>query len=339
MALRLGIEIPYPEMHERGGLIALAREAEAEGYDCIWCSEVYTYDAFTTLTQIACATERIKVGTNIAQIFARTPALLASTAASLDQLSGGRFVLGVGASGPQVIEGWHGVPYDRPVQRTREIIEICRKIWSGGRVLHAGDVFTLDKGLKLLNQGHRADIPVYVAALGPRNVEMTAEVANGWLPFPFSTERAPDVFAGPLAAGRARRDPALEPLRVAPFAPVFIGDAAVGLEAARFVVGWYIGGMGSREQNFYNRLAQKYGFREEALKVQEMFLGGDKAGAIAATPDALVDQCSIVGDPARARDRLQAFASAGATELLVSFVAGEPGQRSEMLRALARANA
>ncbi|MGZ4127919.1 MAG: LLM class F420-dependent oxidoreductase [Actinomycetota bacterium] len=337
MGVPIGIEIPYTDLQDRASLIALAREAEDLGYDCIWCSEVYTYDAFTTLTQIACETTTIKVGTNIAQIYARTPALLATTAASLDQLSGGRLILGVGASGPQVIEGWHGVPYDRPVQRTREIIEIARAVWSGQKVFHEGSVFTLTKGLKLLNSGHRPNIPIYVASLGPRNVEMTAEVADGWLPFPFSSERAREVFDEPIKAGLAKRAPERGPFRIAPFAPVFVGDTEQGLNGARMVVGFYIGGMGSKEKNFYNQLVQRYGFVEEARTVQEMFLGGDKAGAIAATPDDLVDQVSIVGDEARVRDRLQAFAEAGATELVVSFL-GDPATRSEMMKGLARAN-
>ena len=336
--MKIGIEIPYTDLQDRAGIVALAREAEDLGYDCIWCSEVYTYDAFTTLTQIACATTTIKVGTNIAQIYARTPTLLATTAASLDQLSGGRFILGVGASGPQVIEGWHGVAYDRPIQRTREIVEICRKVWSGERVVHEGKVFTLNKGLKLLNGGHRADIPVYVASLGPRNVEMTAEVADGWLPYPFSTEHAPAVFAEPLKAGLAKRAGERGPFHVAPFAPVFVGDERTGLDAAKFIIGFYIGGMGSREKNFYNQLVQRYGFVQEARRVQDLFLGGDKAAAIAATPDKLADQVSIVGDEARCRDRLKAFQEAGATEMVVSFL-GDPAQRSEMMRALARANA
>ncbi|HJT37787.1 MAG TPA: LLM class F420-dependent oxidoreductase [Actinomycetota bacterium] len=338
MGLPIGIEIPYTDLQDRPGLIALAREAEDLEYDCIWCSEVYTYDAFTTLTQIACETSTIKVGTNIAQIYARTPSLLATTAASLDQLSGGRFILGIGASGPQVVEGWHGVPYDRPVQRTREIIEIARTVWSGARVTHDGPIYRLSKGLKLLNNGHRTDIPIYVAALGPKNVEMTAEIADGWLPFPFSSEHARAVFDEPIKAGLSKRSSDRGPFHVAPFAPVFVGDTSQGLNAARMIVGFYIGGMGSKQKNFYNQLVQRYGFVEEATKVQEMFLGGDKAGAIAATPDDLVDQVSIVGDVERTRDRLQAFAEAGATELVVSFL-GDAPQRSEMMRALARANA
>jgi F420-dependent oxidoreductase-like protein len=338
VTLKLGIEIPYTEMHDRDGIVALARAAEDLGYDCIWCSEVYTFDAFTTLTQIACATDRIKVGTNIAQIYARTPALLATTAASIDQLSGGRFTLGIGASGPQVIEGWHGVPYDRPVQRTREIIEIVRTVLSGGRLVHDGEVFKLNKGLKLINPVLRADMPIYVASLGPKNVEMTAELADGWLPFPFSTERGPDVFGPSLEAGAAKRAPSLKPLAIAAMAPLFIGDLQTGLDAARFGIGWYIGGMGSKEKNFYNKLVQRYGFEKEALHVQDLFLSGDKMGAIAATPDELVDQTSIVGDESRARDRLKAFEAAGATEIVVTPL-GDAADRVKMLESLARANA
>lgn len=339
MKLPIGIEIPYTEMHDRDGIIQMAREAEDLGYDAIWCSEVYTFDAFTTLTQVACATKTIKIGTNIAQIYGRTPTMLATTAASLDQLSGGRLILGIGASGPQVIEGWHGVPYDRPVQRTRETIEIVRKVLSGERVVHEGKVFTFTKGLRLLNEVKRKDLPIFVASLGPKNVEMTAEMADGWLPFPFSTEHAPAVFADSLAAGAAKRDASIAPLRIAPFAPAFLGDAATGLEAARWLIGFYIGGMGSKEQNFYNKLVQRYGFVEEAIKVQDLFLGGDKAAAIAATPDALVDQVSIIGDVERARDRIDAFKEAGASEMIVAFIAGNAEDRSQMMKDLAKANA
>lgn len=337
MSLKIGIEIPYTDLQNRDAIVALAREAEDLGYDCIWCSEVYTYDAFTTLTHIACSTSTIKVGTNIAQIYARTPALTATTAASLDQVSGGRLILGLGASGPQVIEGWHGVAYDRPIQRTREIIDISRMIWSGEKVKYHGQVFQLDKGLKLLNKGHRANIPVYVAALGPKNVEMTAEVADGWLPYPYSTEHAPRVFKESLDAGAAKRAPALGPLTIAPFAPVYVGDVNDGINGVRMIVGFYIGGMGSREKNFYNQLVQRYGFVEEAKRVQDLFLGGDKAAAIAATPNALCDQVSVVGDEARVKDRLQAFAGSGATELVVSFL-GDPATVRDQMRALARAN-
>lgn len=346
MILDIGIEINYAETADRDSSVRLAQEAEDLGYYAIWASEVYSYDAFTTLTYLAAKTSSIKLGTNIAQIFARTPALTASTSASLDQLSDHRFILGLGASGPQVIQGWHGVEYSKPVQRTREIIEICRKVWRGDRLEHQGDVFTLPagstkggKGLKLINTGHRADIPVYVAALGPINVEMTAEIADGWLPYPFSTRKGPEVFGPSLRAGAAKRDATLGELIVSPFAPAFIGDKKTGLDAARAILGFYIGGMGSREQNFYNQLAQRYGYVEEAKRVQDLFLSGDKVGAIAATPERFVEECSLLGDEAEVRDRLHAFRDAGASQLLIAPMTGDPEHRLEMLRTLAKANA
>lgn len=346
MILKIGIEIPYTETQDRDACVRLAREAEDLGYYAIWASEVYTYDCFTTLTYLAAKTSTIKLGTNIAQIYARTPALTATTAASLDQLSDHRFLLGLGASGPQVIEGWHGVPYEKPVQRTREIIDISRKVWAGERLEYEGDLYQLPggktkggRGLKLINHGHRKDIPVYVASLGPVNVAMTAEISNGWLPYPYSTRMAKEVFAESINQGLAKRDKALGDLIISPFTPCFVGDKATGMEAARGVLGFYIGGMGSKEQNFYNKLAQRYGYVEEAKKVQDLFLGGDKAAAIAATPDAFVEECSLLGSESEVKDRLHAFAESGATELLIAPLTGDPEHRLEMLRGLAKANA
>lgn len=338
MTLRLGIEINYTEVQNRDEVIALARAAEDLGYDCMWCSEVYTYDAFTTLTHIASHTSRINVGTNIAQIYARTPALLATTAASLDQLSGGRMILGLGASGPQVIAGWHGVPYDRPVGRTREIIEICRMIWRGDRLNYPGRIYDLTSHpkMKLLNTGHRADIPIFVASMGHKNVAMTAELADGWLPYPYSPEKAAEVFGPSLAEGNAKRAPDRPPLRVTPF--TMVGDEKTGRDAARMVLSLYLGGMGSREQNFYNQMAQRYGYVEEAQRIQDLYLGGDKAAAMAAVPDALIDEVCVLGDEAAMRDRLQAFEKAGATDLVVALLAADAPARHDLIRTLARAN-
>jgi F420-dependent oxidoreductase-like protein len=338
MALRLGLEIPYTEVHDRDAIVALARAAEDVGFDSVWASELYSFDAFTTLTQIALATTRIKVGTNIANIYARTPAMLASTAASLDQMSGGRLILGVGASGPQVIEGWHGLPYDRPLQRTRETIDIVRKVLRGERLTYEGELFRLTQGLKLINKPLRADVPIYVAAIGPRNIELTGEVADGWLPTFFSTNHADSVFRPHLEAGFARAGRSADGFEVAPFASAFAGDVQVGLDMARFLVGFYIGGMGSREKNFYNRLVQRYGYVEEARRIQDLFLSGDKQAAIAAVPDDLVDEVSVIGDEARIRDRLKAFEAAGATALVIAPMAPDPAGRRALLETLARAN-
>jgi len=338
MTLKLGVELPYTDTGDRDSLIGLAREAEALGFDAVWCSELYSFDAFTTLTQIACTTSRIKLGTNIANIYARTPAMLASTAASLDQLSGGRFILGIGVSGPQVIEGWHGMPYDHPLQRTRETIEIVRQILQGDRLVHEGKVFNVTKGLKLINKPLRPDLPIYVASLGPKNVELTAEAADGWLPTFFSPAHVKKVFGPSLDAGRANRSPALGPLEIAPFVPAFAGDLAAGRDVLRFGLGFYVGGMGSRKQNFYNSLVRRYGFVEEAERIQDLFLGGDKGAAVAAVPDALVDAVSLVGDEARMRDKLAEIEAAGAAALVVGPGSPDAEGRRRTLETIARAN-
>jgi len=338
VTLKLGLELPYPEMADRDAMIALARHAEALGYDAVWCSELYSFDAFTTLTQIACATETIRLGTNIANIYARTPAMLASTAASLDQLSGGRFILGLGVSGPQVIEGWHGVAYDHPIARTRETIEIVRQVLSGDRLVHDGEIFSVTKGLRLINKPLRPDLPIYVASLGPKNVALTAEVADGWLPTFFSPAQARKAFGPGLEAGLAKRSPALGSLEIAPFVPSFAGELGLGRDLLRFVVGFYVGGMGSREQNFYNTLVRRYGFVEEAQRIQDLFLGGDKGAAIAAVPDAMVDAVSLVGDEDRIRDGLVEFEAAGATGLVVGAMAPDAEGRFRTLETIARAN-
>ena len=338
VTLKLGLELPYTEMGDRDALIALAKRVETLGYDAVWCSELYSFDAFTTLTQIACETERIKLGTNIANIYARTPAMLASTAASLDQLSGGRFILGIGVSGPQVIEGWHGVPYDRPLQRTRETIEIARRIFQGDRLVHEGAVFSVTKGLKLINKPLRPDLPIYVASLGPRNVELTAEAADGWLPTFFSPSHADDVFGPALSAGRAKRSPGLAPLEVVPMVPAMAGDVQTARDVLRLGIGFYVGGMGSRKQNFYNALVRRYGFDDAAEHIQNLFLGGDKAAAIAAVPDELVDAVTLAGDEARIRDGLAALEAAGVTGIVVGPADPDAEGRTRTLETIANAN-
>jgi F420-dependent oxidoreductase-like protein len=338
VTLKLGLEIPYHEMHDRDAMVDLARGVETLGFDAIWVSELYSYDCFTTLTHLACNTSTIKLGTNIANVYARTPAMLASTAASLDQLSGGRLLLGLGVSGPQVIEGWHGVAYDKPVQRTRETIDIIRTVLRGDRLKYEGQIFNVQMGLKLINKGQRPDVPVLVASLGPRNIEMTAECADGWLPTWFSTTHADTVFWPHIDAGLQRAGRKRSAFEVVPLVPVFAGDVAQGIAAGKMIVGFYLGGMGSKKQNFYNQLAQRYGYVEEAERVQDLFLSGDKQAAIEAVPDELVDEVSAIGDEARIRERLKAFEAAGATGIVAAPMAGDNASRIQMLETLARAN-
>jgi F420-dependent oxidoreductase-like protein len=287
---------------------------------------------------MAARTSRIRLGSGIVQAGTRTPALVAMTAMSLASMSGGRFMLGLGVSGPQVIEGWHGLPYHKPLRRTRETIDIVRMVLAGEKLVYEGELFNLTQGLRLLNKPLRPDLPIYVASLGPKNVELTAELADGWLPTFFAPAHAERVFGPSLAAGRAKRSPALGPLEVAPFVPAFGGDLATGRDVARFVVGFYVGGMGSREQNFYNTLVRKYGFEQEAERIQDLFLSGEKGGAIGAVPDDMVDAVSLIGDVARLRDGLAAFADAGCTALVIGPMAPDRDGRRQTLEMLAEAN-
>jgi F420-dependent oxidoreductase-like protein len=340
MALDLGVQIPYAEMHDREATAELARVAEDAGFDSLWVSELYSFDVFTSLTHLALATSRIRVGTNVANVYARTPAMLASTAASLDQISAGRLILGIGVSGPQVVEGWHGVPYEHPLARTAETITVVRAVLRREK-LHLdgnGSGVPAARGLRLINPPLRADVPIYVAAIGPRNVELAAAVGDGWLPILFSTVWARDVFGPSLEAGFARSGRTARGFGVMPLVPAFLGDRRTGLDLVRLFAGFYIGGMGSREVNFYNRLAGRYGYEEEAARIQDLFLSGRKQEAFQAVPDALADEISLVGDEARIRDRLDEFAAAGATGIILAPLATDPDERTVLVEAVARAN-
>lgn len=343
MVLELGVQIPYAEMHDREGTAVLARTAEDAGFHSLWASELYSFDVFTTLTHLALATTRIRVGTNVANVYARTPAMLASTAASLDQISGGRLILGIGVSGPQVVEGWHGVPYEHPLARTRTTIQVVRAVLRREKLPVPGTAGPLQsaKGLRLINRPLRADIPIYVAAIGPRNVELAASEGDGWLPIFFSTTRAAEVFGPSLEAGfgKSGREPGGSGcFRVMPLVPAFLGDRREGLDLVRLFAGFYIGGMGSREVNFYNQLTRRYGYEQEASRIQDLFLSGHKQEAFQAVPDALADEISLVGDEARLRDRLAAFEAAGATGVIAAPLAPDPEDRWALIEALARAN-
>jgi F420-dependent oxidoreductase-like protein len=300
-------------------LIELAREAERLGYDSAWAAEAWGTDAVTVLSWLAATTSRLKIGSAIMQIPGRTPANTAMTAATLDLMSGGRFLLGLGTSGPQVAEGWHGQPWGKPLTRTREYIELVRAALRRETLELQGDEFEvpfagdgatgLGKPLKLMMRPLRADLPIYLAALGPRNVRLAFEIADGWLPIYFSPERAQVAF------GYERR----EGFDIAPSAQVVLGD---DLEAARDVVrpvlALYVGGMGARGANFYNRLVRRYGYEAEAERIQRLYLEGKQREAIGAVPDALVDEVALVGSRERIADRLAAWREAGVTTLLVA---------------------
>jgi F420-dependent oxidoreductase-like protein len=307
---------------------------ENAGLDTVWVAEVYGFDSPTLMGYLAAKTERVRIGSAIMPIYSRTPALIAQTAAGLDAVSGGRAILGLGASGPQVIEGWHGVPYDKPLTRTREIIDICRRVWRREVITNDGvyklplpaDQGTgLGKPLKLLTRPVREDIPIFVASLGDKNVQMTAEIADGWLPTLFIPEKAGDVWGKSLAAGKAKRDPALGQLEIAAGGMLAIGDDVEGLrDASRPLIALYVGGMGAKGRNFYNDLAVRYGYEAEAAKIQELYLSGRKDEAAAAVPVEFAELMNLVGPAGYVKERLQAFKEAGVTMLNVTPIGEDP---------------
>jgi F420-dependent oxidoreductase-like protein len=318
--MRLGYYMGYaPPGTNPLELVALAQEADRLGYDSAWAAEAWGTDAVTVLTWIAATTERIKIGSAILQMPGRTPANTAMTAATLDLMSGGRFLLGLGTSGPQVVEGWHGEPWGKPLRKTREYVEIVRKALRREELEHHGehyeipyagpDATGLGKPLKLMLRPLRAEIPIYLAALGPRNVALAFEIADGWIPIFFSPERAREAFG---FAGRDGFD-------VAPSAHVVVtDDVQAGRDSVKPILALYVGGMGARGTNFYNALVRRYGYEAEAERIQELYLGGKKLEAIAAVPDALVDDVALVGPRERIADRLDAWRESGATTLLCS---------------------
>lgn len=310
---------------------AEARDLERAGVDVLWVAELYSFDAISLLGYLAAHTEQMELGSAIIPIYSRTPTLTAMTAAGLDAVSDGRFILGLGASGPQVIEGWHGVPYDRPLGRTREIIDICSKVWRRERVSYDGESYQLplpeDRGtglgkpLKLINHPVREDIPIYIASLGPRNVALTAEVADGWLPVFFHPDKAGDVWGADLAAGRAARDPALAPLEIVAGGAISICDEDTAQrirDGGRSMAALYVGGMGAKGRNFYNNVFRKYGYEAEAEQIQDLYLSGRKDEAEAAVPQDFLTGTAMVGDEGYVRERIEAYRAAGVTRLAIT---------------------
>ncbi|WP_414944083.1 LLM class F420-dependent oxidoreductase [Amycolatopsis sp. cmx-11-32] len=325
--MRIGTAINYA-----GGFaesVADIVELEKAGLDIVFVPEAYSFDAVSQLGYVAAKTERVQIASGIFQIYTRTPTLTAMTAAGLDFVSDGRFTLGIGASGPQVIEGFHGVKYDAPLGRTREIIDICRQVWRREKVVHSGTHYTiplppeqgtgLGKPLKLINHPVRERIPILLASIGPKNVALTAELAEGWEPIFFHPEKAAEVWGASLAEGKAKRDPSLGEL------DTFVGTAlAIGddvdelLDHLRGYLALYIGGMGARGKNFYNSLAQRYGYEAEAKLIQDLYLDGKKDEAAAAVPKELIKAISLIGPAGYIKERLAAFREAGATTLVVN---------------------
>jgi F420-dependent oxidoreductase-like protein len=325
--------------------VAEVQELEQAGLDTIWVAEAYGFDAVSFMGYLAAKTERVEIASGILPIYTRTPALLAMTAAGVDFLSGGRALLGLGASGPQVIEGWHGVPYDAPLTRTREIVEICRRIWKRERIEYAGRKYNLPlpagegtglgKPLKMITHPVRDDIPIAIAALTPKSVEMTAEIADGWLPILFHPTKSRARWGDALAAGAARRDPARPPLRIFAGGAVAFGDGLERLrDRGRPMMALYVGGMGARGKNFYNDLFASYGYEKEAAEIQDLYLAGKKEDAAAAIPRSFLDETSLIGPEGFVRDRLAELKEAGVNNLNVSFAGRTVAERRQTLEQL-----
>ena len=322
--MRLGVNLGYWGAGNDADNLQLAREADRIGYSVVWAAEAYGSDAATVLTWIAAQTTQIDVGSAVFQIPGRTPANTAMTAATLDSLSGGRFRLGLGVSGPQVSEGWHGVRFTKPLQRTREYVSIVRMALARQRVTFDGEFFTLPlpdgpgKALTLTVHPVRERIPLYLAAIGPKNLELAGEIADGWLAIFFSPEQAADSMAH-IAAGRERAGLTLDGFDVVPSVPVAFGDDIEQCaNTIRPYASLYIGGMGSKEMNFYNQLASRMGFEAEADDIQAKYMSKDYRGAAGAVPLGFIDQTSLIGPRERVRDRLAAYADAGVTTLTIT---------------------
>jgi len=341
--VRLGLNLGYWGAGNDAANLALATEADRLGFAAVWVAEAYGSDAATVLAWVAAHTTTVDVGSAVLQIPARTPAMTAMTAATLDTLSGGRFRLGLGVSGPQVSEGWHGVRFDKPLGRTREYVDIVRTALRRERVRYDGEHFQLPlpdgpgKALHLTIHPARERIPIYLAAIGPRNLELTGEIADGWLPVFFAPEHAAEQL-GRIETGAATAGRTLADIDVAPTVPLVVGDDWRGCaDAVRGYAALYLGGMGSRDRNFYNQLACRMGFEQQAREVQRHYLDRDYTGAMEAVPLELLDATSLLGPVDRIADRLAAYADCGVGTLTVSPLATDQDERTAALRAVTEA--
>jgi F420-dependent oxidoreductase-like protein len=325
------------------------QELEAAGLDLVWVPEAYSFDAVSQMGYLAASTSTITIGSGILNVFSRTASCMAQTAAGLDFVSDGRFVLGLGASGPQVIEGFHGVPYDKPMPRIRDYINVCRMVWRREPVVYEGSAVQvplpagqgtgLAKPLKLINHPVRSEIPIYWASLMGLSVKETAKLADGWLPIYFDPEKFHTVWGDDLKAGLAERDAARGPLQISAGGMTAIGDEFAGdggqrvLDMARPQYALYIGGMGARDKNFYNTICQKYGYVDEAIEIQDLYLDGKKQEAAAKVPAQLLSNTNLVGPKGYVKERIAAYKEAGVTYLQVMPI-GDATATVEQLREL-----
>jgi F420-dependent oxidoreductase-like protein len=342
MDMKLGVHIGYWGMGLNSeDQLKIVREAERLGYDSVWAAEAYGSDTATVLGWLAGQTSTIRLGSGIFQMPGRSAAMTAMTAATIDQLSNGRMILGIGSSGPQVAEGWHGQRFGKQLQRTREYVAVMRMALARERVEFAGETLTLPlpdgpgKALKLTIGTVQEQIPIYLAAIGPKNTALAGEIADGWIPTLFSPEHVSELRPL-LEEGAARSGKSLEHFDMAPTVQVFVtDDLQAARDGMRPFIARYVGGMGSRKQNFYNQLVCRYGFEAEAAVIQDLYLEGKREEAMAAIPDALIDSVSLCGPPDVVRERLEIYRDAGVGTLGVTPIAFTAGERLEQLRLVA----
>jgi F420-dependent oxidoreductase-like protein len=325
--MKLALTFGYWSAQPSPDVVAIAQEAERVGFDSIWVAESWGNDAFSYLTWIAAHTSRVRLGTGVVQLAARTPAATAMAAMTIDHLSGGRMILGLGVSGPQVVEGWYGRPSNKPLARTREYVDVVRKaLRREGPLENDGEFYPLPyrgegatglgKPLKIMTHPLRSEIPIFLGAEGPRNVAQTAEIADGWLPLYYSPFRQ-EVYSDQLAAAK----PGFEVTALANL--TVTDDVSAGLLPVRAMLGFYIGGMGAKGQNYHTKLMARMGFEEEAIRIQELFFAGKRDEAIAAVPEEFADEISLVGPASRIRERLDVWRSSPVTSLMVSARSAE----------------
>ena len=341
--MQIGMQLQYSGGFKESA--AQVAEYEKAGLDIVWVAEAYGFDAPSFMGYLAATTERVQIASGILPIYTRTPTLLAMTAAGVDAMTDGRCILGLGASGPQVIEGFHGLPYDAPIGRTREIVDICRKVWKREEpVTYEGKHYTLPlppergtglgKPLKIIAHPVRPAIPIYIASLGPKNVEVTAEIADGWLPIFYLPEKADMVWGDDLRKGFAKRSPELGPLQTVAGGMLCITDDPKPiLDFGRAMAALYIGGMGARDRNFYNQLACRYGYEKEAKEIQDLYLDGKKKEAAELIPADFLELTNLVGSEGFIKDRIAAFKEAGVSVLNVVPIGDKPTELLEKVKA------
>lgn len=344
-AIKLGMVIDYA-----GGFdetVELMQAYEQVGLELAAVPEAYSFDGVSQLGYLAAKTEKLELMSAILHIYSRTPSLLAMTAAGLDFVSGGRFILGLGASGPQVVEGFHGVKYDAQLGRTREVVDICRQVWRREPVNHRGKHYTvpltkedggsgLGKPLKIINHPVRSEIPVSIAALGEKNVALVAEISQGWQPLFFHPLKAQQAWGEALASGFEKRDAALGELDIQLQVNFHVGEPpAEAVQKVRDQLALYIGGMGARDKNFYNQLTVRYGYDDAAAEIQDLYLAGEKAKAAAAVPQELVDAVTLMGDENSLRRQVEEFRAAGVRTFLLNPMASDAADRVDHVRRLA----